>query len=64
MFRIRSPLRFENSITTTHHYVLSKWETEFVRAGIMASMKAMNAKIIVYNVDTKKIEQWITYNQK
>jgi len=43
---------------------LSKWETEFVRAGIMASMKAMNAKIIVYNVDTKKIDQWITYNQK
>lgn len=40
------------------------WKENFDRKGILASLKEMNAKVIIYNTDTKKIEQWITYSQK
>ena len=38
---------------------LNVWETDFQRKGIQFSIKTYNIKIIVYNIISKKIEQWI-----
>lgn len=35
------------------------WETEFQRKGIQFSINFYKVKIIIYNILTKKIEQWI-----
>lgn len=38
------------------------WETEFQRSGIQFSVNSVQMKIVIYNIETKKIEEWITYN--
>lgn len=38
---------------------LDVWETEFQRKGIQFSVKEMNVKVIVYEVQSKRIKQWI-----
>lgn len=40
------------------------WETEFQRSGIQFSVNSMKVKIIVYDLEAKKIEKWITYSKK
>lgn len=41
---------------------LDIWNTEFQRKGIQFSVNSIKVKIVVYNLETKKIEEWITYN--
>lgn len=38
---------------------LDVWETEFQRKGIRFSVEKMNISIVVYDVQKKRIEQWI-----
>lgn len=43
---------------------LDIWNTKFQEEYIHYSISQMKANIIVYNVETEKIEKWIPYNQK
>jgi len=44
---------------------LDVWKNEFDKKGIRIATEKVGVKIIIYNVDTGKIEKWITtYNQK
>jgi hypothetical protein len=43
---------------------LNIWETEFQRSGIQFSVNSMKVKTVIYNIETKKIVKWITYNKK
>lgn len=38
---------------------LDVWETEFQRKGIRFSVNKMNVNVIVYDVQSKRIERWI-----
>lgn len=43
---------------------LDVWEEGFQLKSIQYSIERMKANIIIYNVETEKIEKWIPYNQK
>ncbi len=43
---------------------LDIWNTKFQKEAIQYSINQMKANIIVYDVETEKIEKWIPYNQK
>ncbi len=43
---------------------LNVWEEGFQLESIQYSIERMKTNIIIYNVESKKIEKWIPYNQK
>lgn len=40
---------------------LKIWKTDFQRKGIKVSTEGLKVRICVYNIELKRIEQWINY---